>query len=51
MGKSVIFVFSGGHVGDFAAEISPFSAPGSQGFHQHKRKSISFSSNQTYGTI
>ena len=51
MRKSGIFHFSGGHFVDFAAEISPFSAPGTQAFHQHKRKSISFSSNQTYGTI
>ena len=45
MRKSVIFVFSGGHFGDFAAENSPFSAPRTQYFHRYERKSISFSSN------
>ena len=48
MRKSVIFVFSGGHFGDFgdfAAEISPFSVSGTQVFDPYERKSIPFSSN------
>ena len=44
--KRDILVFSGVNFGDFAAEISPFSAPEAQNFHRNKRKSISFSSNQ-----
>ena len=48
LGKSVVFVFSGGHnsdFGDFVAKISPFSVTGTQVFDLYERKTIPFSSN------
>ena len=44
-------VSSGVHFGDFAAEISPFSAPTIRNILRNEYKYVSFSSNQTYIVI
>ena len=46
LNKNDIFVCSGGHLGDFEAEILPFSPPKASYFHGNGRESVQFSSKQ-----